>query len=207
MEKEKCICGHEFEYDESDPYRGQGRIIARQDLGNVMSSIIYLINKAMKLASEIDLDEPFALKQRQYLNSQAHSAIIFNTRHISQCMNCGRLHIRDSEGNKHIYRPENEQHSHDILISRKCDNWKGYLRGRWVKQAQDQKIFWYGFVKWDTDQSQGDLRFSDWETLQNEYFRIFEDLRSNELIYSAFLIHDDDVTHRYVRKLDDSSNS
>jgi len=187
-----CLCGEEFSLNTDFLYY-RGHLIADQDYELVLEAIDTLLAEAYRIG-QLDIDPKQRQAQFDYLYQQVPDTI--QKRFIYQCPHCGRLHINDANYKSHIYKPENDQQSSDILRSIHRNDWKGKLKGNW---ARLHDAVWYGYLAWDTKQSRGWKIFDTWEELKSEYHRLLEDLKDKDMLATAQLQKDKDVIHTYQR--------
>lgn len=104
------------------------------------------------------------------------------SRHMWQCLACGRLYIDDHDGGLQCFVPESAEAPVNLLRSVHRDRWKRPMVGNW-RTGADRGDLWWGFGVSD----EGMEEFDRWDDLERRYFEVFKRLRGEDLLRSALL--------------------
>ena len=150
-----------------------------------------LPNKAELLADQDLFDLVEELEKAPSSSARALSAF---TRSIYQCEGCGRLLVPDTEGRVHAFRPD-EAAWPKILGSKRGDRYPVALSGQWKVWTQPAE----GEVSWPTAGGKpgGFETFKDRGAFQARYYEIFEKLKAEGRLRSAWLHEGEKTLHRW----------
>jgi hypothetical protein len=116
------------------------------------------------------------------------------TRTMYDCEKCGRVWIYDHAGLLQSFLPESR--SPHFLSSIAGIKWKRILRGSWTDKPILRTLP-RGFLSW-THLDDADRRtFEEWAELESEYFKVFESLRSEDLLRDSLLKRNGEVIHAW----------
>ncbi len=182
-----CVCGYIISDNTTNHYC-KAHLIADQDIDYLYSDLHNLIEEAFKLG-QLNSNTDDTKNRLSRLQSQKVRLISGYRRIMYQCPNCGRLHINDKSNQTHIYHPDNDQQSFEILSSTRHS-----LTGHWKSKVKYDSPGW---LSWDTQASRNFTVFDTWDELQTTYHQKFEEFQSKGLLRTASLTKDNETVHSY----------
>lgn len=166
-----CTCGKRIS-DTTDFLSYKAHFLADQDLEDYYNAI------------EQEVKNEGITRDECVSNIVITHGVKYLGRAIYQCEACGRLFIDDENGNNfHVFAPEKEE-SKRVLLSKEGENWKGFLYAEWY----DEKPEWSecnGYIDVNVNRPYKSVHFNSKEEFEREYYRLFEELKTKEIIRSA----------------------
>lgn len=200
--KIKCKCSNAI-VDETDYISYKAHYISDQDIFDFFDAVDANIEQMVAA-----LDDPLVLKNwRTAFFGEGHPeqdakkllpSIVRNLhsryeRLMYQCTKCGRLYLDDINRELHCFKPQDNSVSKRLLISQEGANWRGFLFGEWKSEEEKGDVYYEhpvnGFLK----------NFNEWEDLQHEYLKWYEELKGKNQVRSAFLRKDGQVMHKWFQ--------
>lgn len=112
------------------------------------------------------------------------------SRSMWQCSGCGRLYLDDHDGGLRCFVPESAGAASGLLRSVHGERWQRPVVGSWRAGRGE---LWWGFGVAD----EGWEEFGRWEELERRYYEVFERLRREGVLRSAFLRREGAPVHKW----------
>ncbi|MBP1967558.1 hypothetical protein [Paenibacillus aceris] len=180
--KINCRCGSLI-IDQTDYHSNKGYIISDQDYFDLLE----IIDNAIEKSGPTPKD-----KERAVMGIR--SLIGGFQKNVYQCFSCGRIYI-STKGNelKEFTAVEHSQGS-SILSSTKGESWKRPIIGDWDDSRKGEIL---GYL-WCYGYSKEYSNSENFQTLQEDYFKLLGDLSAKGTVRSALLKHNKQVIHSWV---------
>lgn len=185
----RCECGQRI-HDNTDHLSYKGYLISDQDQFDLLDEIDDAIEKSGPSPEE---KEEAAMRIRSLVSD------LFKT--VYQCPNCGNLFFDTDTSRLEMFRGAN-QINKNLLVSALGDKWKGFIYAEWKDKIPDWQTS-HGTLYNETNVTlqAGQLaengQYNDWEALEQDYYRLFNDLKNKNVIRYSQLKKNYTVIHSW----------
>ncbi len=186
-----CECGHRIS-DTTDYISYKAHLISDQDWFDFLDAI----DSAIEKSGPTKKDKEVALMQ-------IRSLAIKLDKSVYQCKKCGNLFFDNKSGHFEMFQGSSEDVNKELLQSAKGEEWQGFLYGEWVDKKPDWLVS-NGYICADT-LIKG-KQYDDWETLEKDYYTIFNELKLKNVLRSSSLKKNKKEIHSWCLS-DEGENS
>ncbi|MFP4978033.1 hypothetical protein ACE6ED_21685 [Paenibacillus sp. CN-4] len=185
----RCECGQRI-HDNTDYLSYKGYLIADQDQFDLLDEIDDAIEKSGPSPEE---KEEAAMRVRSLVSD------LFKT--VYQCTNCGNMFFDTDTSRLEMFRGAN-QINKNLLVSALGDKWKGSIYAEWKDKIPDWQTS-HGTLYNETNVTlpAGQLaengQYNDWEALEQDYYRLFNDFKNKNVIRYSQLKKNYTVIHSW----------
>ncbi|WP_342436509.1 hypothetical protein NSS79_24570 [Paenibacillus sp. FSL L8-0436] len=185
----RCECGQRI-HDTTDYLSYKGYLISDQDQFDLLDEIDDAIEKSGPSSTD---KEEAAIRIRSLIST------LFKT--VYQCSNCGNFFIDNDHPGLEMFRGANQVNK-NLLASALGDKWRGSIYADWKDKIPDWQTS-NGTLLNETNVSSltGQLdengKYSDWETLELDYYQLFNDLKNKNVIRFSQLKKNNTVIHSW----------
>jgi hypothetical protein len=185
----RCECGQRI-HDTTDYLSYKGYLISDQDQFDLLDEIDDAIEKSGPSSTD---KEEAAMRIRSLIST------LFKT--VYQCSNCGNFFIDNDPPRLEMFRGANQVNK-NLLKSALGDKWRGFLYADWKDEIPDWQtsngtLFNETNVSSLTGQLVENGEYSDWETLEQDYYQLFNDLKNKNVIRFSQLKKNNTVIHSW----------
>jgi hypothetical protein len=189
-----CNCGNEIR-DQTDYLSYKAYFYADQDFDEVTEGTQQPVRDVSKLLRPKRTSPE---EEQRVINLALDSVsrpFVQYSRHVYQCLECGRVYIEDDERNLQSFLPEDRGSVRRVLLSTEGEKWRGWLRGNWSLIGRRREG---GAISWSAGKS-GDRneQFDEWEVLESRYRSLFDELSGRDLLRRATLTKHDQTIHTW----------
>lgn len=185
----RCECGQRI-HDNTDYLSYKGYLISDQDHFDLLDEIDDAIEKSGPSPEE---KEEAAMRVRSLVSDLYKTAY--------QCPNCGNLFFDTDTSRLEMFRGAN-QINKNLLVSALGDKWKGFIYAEWKDKIPDWQTS-HGTLYNETNVTlqAGQLaengQYNDWEALEQDYYRLFNDFKNKNVIRYSQLKKNYTVIHSW----------
>lgn len=176
-----CECGYIIR-DSTDYLSYKAHLISDQDYFDLLDEV----DHAIEGSGPTPQDKEHALMKVRSLFQRL-------TKTIYQCKSCGNVYFNEEDKWVRL-EPQPDDNKRRLLRSAKGDDWPGFLYGDWY----DELPVWSevkGSISAPLDNLSGS--FKDWESLENEYYTLFADLKNRGLLRVGTLKKNGQTLHSW----------
>ncbi|WP_039793286.1 hypothetical protein [Paenibacillus elgii] len=173
----RCECGQRI-HDTTDYLSYKGYLMSDQDQFDLLDEIDDAIEKSGPSSTD---KEEAAMRIRSLIST------LFKT--VYQCSNYGNFFIDNNHPSLEMFRGANQVNK-NLLVSALGDKWRGFIYAEWKDNIPDWQtsngtLFNETNSSSLTGQLDGNGKYSDWETLEQDYYQLFNELKNkNGIRYS-----------------------
>jgi hypothetical protein len=177
-----CYCGNVLR-DQAEYIPYKGHFIADQDYDNLFEEI----EKQLKPIWNRSASSPSGINPRELFGSMLSEVIFSYERTLYQCSNCGRICVIDPDDPRYLqwFKPEGENWK-KVLVSINGEGskpWRRNVVGHWDPSRSKGRLWYDPRV----GEKGGFETCSDWNSLQNRYFELFELFKAEKQLVGARL--------------------
>ncbi|UMV49858.1 hypothetical protein LMZ02_11105 [Paenibacillus macerans] len=185
----RCECGQRI-HDTTDYLSYKGYLISDQDQFDLLDEIDDAIEKSGPSSTD---KEEAAMRIRSLIST------LFKT--VYQCSNCGNFFIDNNHPSLEMFRGANQVNK-NLLVSALGDKWRGFIYAEWKDKIPDWQTS-NGTLFNETNSSSltgkldGNGEYGDWETLEQDYYQLFNELKNKNVIRYSQLKKNYTVIHSW----------
>lgn len=188
----RCECGQRI-HDTTDYLSYKGYLMSDQDHFDLLDEIDDAIEKSGPSSTD---KEEAAMRIRSLISDLLKT--------VYQCFNCGNFFVDTNQRSLEMFRGANQVNK-NLLMSALGDKWRGFIYAEWKDEIPEWRTS-NGSLYNETNstsltgQLDGNGEYSDWETLERDYYQLFNELKNKGVIRYSQLKKNYTVIHSWSLK-------